>query len=116
MIIIIVITGLCIPAMFLLLCSFYGNTAGWAITFLTLSVGCTCFGVAGYHVNYLDISPKYAGILMGISNTIATIPGFVGPQVAKAIAKGVRAYTLCKLSVLCIYFANKKNLLLPLAT
>ncbi|XP_065897699.1 sialin-like isoform X2 [Dysidea avara] len=82
------VLGLCIPAMFLLLCSFYGNTAGWAITFLTLSVGCTCFGVAGYHVNYLDISPKYAGILMGISNTIATIPGFVGPQVAKAIAKG----------------------------
>ena len=87
------LTGLCVPAMFLLLCSFYGNTSGWAITFLTLSVGTTSFGVAGYHVNYLDISPKYAGILMGISNTIATIPGFVGPQVAKIIAKEVNKYS-----------------------
>ncbi|XP_065897720.1 sialin-like isoform X2 [Dysidea avara] len=79
--------GLCLPAMFLLLCGFYGSTTGWAVTFLTLSVGSAGFAAAGYHVNYLDISPKYAGIVIGISNTIATIPGLVAPQVAKVIAK-----------------------------
>jgi len=31
-------------------------------------------------VNHLDIAPKYAGTLMGITNTFATIPGFLAPQ------------------------------------
>lgn len=29
-------------------------------------------------MNHLDVGPRYAGVLMGISNTIATIPGIVG--------------------------------------
>ena len=77
------------------MCGFYGNSIGWAVTFLTLSVGSAGFAAAGYHVNYLDISPKYAGIVIGIANTIATIPGLVGPQVAKAIAKEVRIEVVC---------------------
>lgn len=27
----------------------------------------------------MDVSPSYAGIIMGISNTIATIPGIICP-------------------------------------
>ena len=82
-------TGLCLPAIFLLLCGFYGSNTLWAIIFLSLSVGSVGFAVAGFSVNHLDIAPKYAGILMGISNMAATIPGFAGPQVAKVIAKKV---------------------------
>ena len=82
-------TGLCLPAIFLLLCGFYGSDTLWAIIFLSLSIGCVGFAVAGVNINHLDIAPKYAGILMGISNMAATIPGFVGPQVAKVIAKKV---------------------------
>lgn len=29
-------------------------------------------------MNLIDIGPQYAGHLLGISNTFATIPGFVG--------------------------------------
>ena len=76
--------------MFLVLCGVYGSTTRWAIIFLSLSVGLSGFSVAGFNINLLDIAPQYAGILMGISNTVATIPGFVGPQVAKFIAKEVR--------------------------
>ena len=81
--------GLCIPAVFLLLCGYFGSTILWAIIFLSISVGTVGFAVAGFTINHLDVAPKYAGILMGISNTVATIPGFVGPQVAKMIAKKV---------------------------
>ena len=77
------------PAIFLLLCGFYGSDTLLAILFLSLSVGCVGFAVAGININHLDIAPKYAGILMGLSNMAATIPGFVGPQVAKIIAKKV---------------------------
>ncbi|XP_065897728.1 sialin-like [Dysidea avara] len=76
-----------IPGIFLLLCGYYGSTTKWAIVFLSLAIGFIGFSGSGVSINNLDIAPKYAGILMGIANTIGTIPGFVGPQVAKFIAK-----------------------------
>ncbi len=30
-------------------------------------------------VNHVDIAPPFAGILLGISNTFATVPGFLAP-------------------------------------
>ena len=75
--------------MFLLLCGYYGDSTGVAITFLAISVGSYGFAVAGVTVNSLDIAPKYAGILMGIANTLATVPGFVSPQLSKYIARDV---------------------------
>lgn len=36
---------------------------------------------AGYGVNVNDIAGQYAGVLYGISNTFATIPGIVAPYV-----------------------------------
>ncbi|ODM91702.1 Sialin, partial [Orchesella cincta] len=60
----------------------YVSTPGWAIACITLSVGLGGFAWAGFSVNHLDIGPRYAGILMGISNTFATIPGMVSPTLA----------------------------------
>ena len=34
---------------------------------------------AGFAVNHLDIAPRYASILFGITNTSATIPGILSP-------------------------------------
>ena len=78
------------------MCGYYGSTTKWAIAFLSLAIGFIGFSGSGAGINNLDIAPKYAGILMGIANTIGTIPGFVGPQVAKFIAKKVsmKMYTL----------------------
>lgn len=42
--------------------------------------------MAGFNVNHLDVSPRFAGVLMGLSNAFATIPGFVGPTVAGILA------------------------------
>ncbi|CAM1304127.1 Uncharacterised protein g3683 [Pycnogonum litorale] len=56
-----------------------------AIVFLAFAVGMDGFAVSGYNVNHLDISPKYAGILMGITNTAATIPGIVTPVFKGAV-------------------------------
>lgn len=33
----------------------------------------------GFMVNPLDLAPQYASIILGISNTIATIPGILSP-------------------------------------
>ena len=68
-----------------------------AVTFLTLGVGLGGLALAGFAINHLDIAPMYAGLLMGITNTAATLPGIVGPQIAKVIAAEVCMciYALC---------------------
>jgi ACS family sodium-dependent inorganic phosphate cotransporter len=49
-----------------------------ATALVTIAIGGGAFGVAGFAANHLDIAPQYAGILMGLSNTFAQLPGIVG--------------------------------------
>ncbi|XP_076451310.1 sialin-like [Babylonia areolata] len=49
---------------------------------------CLCFAAlnrAGYAVNHIDLAPRHAGVLFGITNTAATIPGMIAPLVAGAL-------------------------------
>lgn len=78
-------TGFLSGAVFLVILAYARNRAE-AVTFVTLSVGLTGWSQAGFLVNHLDIAPRYAGLLMGIGNTLATVPGFAGPEMAEAIA------------------------------
>jgi len=56
-----------------------------AIVLLCCSTGFLGLNYGGAFINHLDIAPRYAGTLMGITNTIATIPGMVSPLVVTAI-------------------------------
>ncbi len=49
-----------------------------AVILLTVSLGFSSFSFAGFASNHLDVAPRHAGILFGISNTFATIPGIIG--------------------------------------
>ena len=53
---------------------------------LTLSVAISGFQLAGHAINHVDIAPRFSGVLMGITNSAGTIPGIIGPQIAKAMA------------------------------
>ena len=53
-------------------------TPGAAVALVTISTCCGALSLSAFGVNHLDIGPRYAGILMGISNTAATIPGIAG--------------------------------------
>lgn len=48
------------------------------VVYLTMAMSIGAFVAAGYGANHIDIGPKYAGPLMGITNSFATIPGVVG--------------------------------------
>lgn len=50
-----------------------GVRTGVAVTSLTL--GFCGIARGGFSVNHMDIAPKYAGVVMGISNTAGTIAG-----------------------------------------
>ena len=81
-------------AVFLLLCGYFGTTSLRAVSLLTVAVGFQGWALAGFNINHLDIAPRYSGVLMGITNTAATLPGFIGPAVATAIAHEVGYFDL----------------------
>ena len=90
---------------FMLATSYTHNVAA-AITCLTIAVGFGGFAWAGFRwvahvtfekalftnsnsnsVNQLDIAPQYASIIMGISNTVATVPGIISPLITGYIVQ-----------------------------
>lgn len=73
-------------AMFMLLTALI-MSRGTSTVFLSLALGLGGLTWAGFGVNHLDVAPKYAAILMGISNTVGTIPGILSPALTGAIIK-----------------------------
>uniref|UniRef100_A0A8C8C663 Vesicular glutamate transporter 1 n=1 Tax=Oncorhynchus tshawytscha TaxID=74940 RepID=A0A8C8C663_ONCTS len=71
----------------LLLVVGFSHTKVVAITFLVLAVGFSGFAISGFNVNHLDIAPRYASILMGISNGVGTLSGMVCPLIVGAMTK-----------------------------
>ncbi|KAK7118824.1 hypothetical protein R3I94_022356 [Phoxinus phoxinus] len=78
--------GFGLEATFLLVVGF-SHTKGVAISFLVLAVGFSGFAISGFNVNHLDIAPRYASILMGISNGVGTLSGMVCPLIVGAMTK-----------------------------
>lgn len=79
--------GMIGPAVFLVAAGYTGCNYILAVTFLTVSSSLGGVSASGFNINHLDIAPSYAGILLGITNTFATIPGMVGPVIASALTK-----------------------------
>jgi len=55
------------------------------------------FGVAmtgGFGVNHLDIAPKGAGVIMGLSNTAGAIPGIIGVYISALILEVTGSWAL----------------------
>ena len=52
------------------------------ITMLCITNICAGLGTGGFSVNHADIGPKHTGSIMGISATIATIPGIIGVAIS----------------------------------
>lgn len=60
----------------------YVMTAAGVTTCLVLAVGLGAFAWPAFSVNHLDIAPQHASVLMGISNTFATLPGILSPIIS----------------------------------
>lgn len=65
---------------------------------LTCGVAFSGFAISGYNVNHLDIAPRYASILMGLSNGIGTLAGIIVPYALDGlIQKDVSSFYKFKL-------------------
>ncbi|KAL1494699.1 hypothetical protein ABEB36_010257 [Hypothenemus hampei] len=71
-------SGFIAQTVFMIAAAFWSDRIGTVFS-LTLAVGLGAFAWAGFSVNHLDIAPQYASVLMGIGNTVATLPGIISP-------------------------------------
>jgi ACS family sodium-dependent inorganic phosphate cotransporter-like MFS transporter 5 len=84
------VLGMMGAALFLVGLSFMDCTqTGLAVALLTIAVTLSGTAYSGFLVNHMDIAPKFAGTLFGISNGLASCSGFIAPPVAAAITKQV---------------------------
>ena len=75
------------PAVFLVAAGYTGCNPLLAVVFLTLSSSLGGLSASGFNINHLDIAPRYASILMGISNGVGTLSGMVCPLIVGALTK-----------------------------
>ncbi len=71
------VAGLSGAAVFLLL-SRDAASALHAVVLLSLAMGMLGLCYSGFGPNHLEIAPRHADVLFGVTNTFATIPGVVG--------------------------------------
>ena len=89
------ISGTLIPAAFLVSLGFLAcHQAAAAVSILVLAMTFSAFHYNGYVVNHLDIAPKYAGVLMGFSNTVGLTAGVLAPLLLALIVPDVSPFSL----------------------
>lgn len=77
-------SALLIQATLLLAASFILDPIA-VVVCVALAVGASALAMPGFLSNSLDIAPQFSSIVLGISNTFATIPGFASPSLTAVI-------------------------------
>ena len=79
-----------------LILALVGYVQSVPLAIVMMSLG-NIFGGAmagGFGVNHLDIAPRGAGVIMGLSNTAATIPGIIGVYVSGLILEATGSWVM----------------------
>ncbi|KDP28058.1 hypothetical protein JCGZ_19466 [Jatropha curcas] len=69
--------GFLVASLALMVLPFFRTSTG-AVLCSSVALGSLALGRAGFAVNHMDIAPRYAGIVMGVSNTAGTLAGIIG--------------------------------------
>ncbi|MFV2089552.1 MAG: ACS family MFS transporter [Pseudomonadales bacterium] len=70
------------------------ESAWMAIAIMSAGTALGAFVTGGFAVNHMDIAPRHAGTLMGITNTAGTIPGIIGVYVSGMILEATGSWAL----------------------
>ncbi|KAB0792707.1 hypothetical protein PPYR_14666 [Photinus pyralis] len=76
------------PGIALIAAAFTGCDRWLTVGLLTVGVGLNGGIYSGFKVNHLDISPRFAGILMAFTNCLANLAGLLAPLYAGYMVKG----------------------------
>lgn len=85
----------------------------WMFTFrmcfaglITAGLGLASFSLAGLYCNHADLSPRYAPVLLGLTNTAAAIPGIIGVTITGAILDKTGSWSLALFVPSIIFFVT----------
>ncbi|KAL9972228.1 hypothetical protein ACROYT_G018496 [Oculina patagonica] len=78
--------GFISPAVLLITLSYLTNF-NIVLALITMAVGVNGLSVSGFAVNHLDIAPPLASVLLGITNTAATVAGIFTPTLTGIIVQ-----------------------------
>jgi ACS family sodium-dependent inorganic phosphate cotransporter len=70
------------------------TTAWMAIAVMSVGTALGAFVTGGFAVNHMDIAPRHAGTLMGLTNTAGTIPGIIGVSVSGMILQATDSWAI----------------------
>ena len=70
------------------------ESAWLAITIMSIGTALGAFVTGGFAVNHMDIAPRHAGTLMGLTNTAGTIPGMVGVYASGLILQATGSWAM----------------------
>ncbi|XP_056187588.1 sodium-dependent phosphate transport protein 4-like isoform X2 [Falco biarmicus] len=71
--------GMLLPATFLVAVPYIGCSSTVVVVLLTLALTIMSMTGAGININHIDIAPRYAGFLLGITNTFGIVAGIIAP-------------------------------------
>lgn len=95
--------GLIVPAVSLVLLQHTESALG-ALVLVCLAVGSLGCTWAGCSANAIDLAPRHSAAIMGVSNTVATIPGVVGVSLTGWIVDVTGTFTAAFIltAILCV--------------
>uniref|UniRef100_A0A1B0FMP5 Major facilitator superfamily (MFS) profile domain-containing protein n=1 Tax=Glossina morsitans morsitans TaxID=37546 RepID=A0A1B0FMP5_GLOMM len=76
-----------IPMSCLLILCYIGCRHTWAVAIMTIGIISMGAMFSGFLSNHIDIAPNFAGTLVALTNTLATLPGIIVPIFVGFITK-----------------------------
>ena len=90
-------------ACLLAVCGIPNDNGTAEVALISLSLGLASFSLAGLYCNHADLSPRYASVLLGLTNTSGAIPGIMGVAFTGWLFDKTSSWTL-SLFLPCIVF------------
>ena len=78
----------------------------WSAALITGGLGLASFSLAGLYCNHADLSPRYAPVLLGLTNTSAAIPGIIGVTITGAILDKTGSWPLALFAPSIAFFVT----------
>ncbi|KAF5745818.1 Phosphate transporter 4 6 [Tripterygium wilfordii] len=82
--------GFAVASLALIALPIFRSSSG-AVFCSSVALGFLALGRAGFAVNHMDIAPRYAGILMGVSNTAGTLAGIIGVDLTGRLLEAAKS-------------------------